>query len=152
MTPALATIPIDARRLFQNAQVESDMREVCGMTGPVIGPRIFNGEEVGKGDWPWVVAIFIDEASRTGFTCGGTIISAQTVLTAGHCIKLRSGKTYKSGELFVVAAIHNVKHYDVETSVVNRVTKAEIHSDFDHTLSSTYDADIAVLILQDRFT
>lgn len=147
----ISPIPIEAQRFFPNVKAENDLREVCGIKGPVVGARILNGDEVSKGDWPWIVAIFKDEPRRTGFTCGGTLVSAKTVITAAHCVRLKDGRTLKNHELYVVAGIHNVQHYDIESSVPNNVTNVYIHSDFDHTLNNDFDADIAVIIVENRF-
>jgi secreted trypsin-like serine protease len=43
--------------------------------------RITNGLTASRGQFPWQVALIINGASF----CGGSIISSQWVLTAGHC-------------------------------------------------------------------
>ena len=43
--------------------------------------RIVGGYEAVPGSWPWQAYL----KWRGGFTCGGTLISDQWVLSAGHC-------------------------------------------------------------------
>ena len=54
--------------------------------------RIVGGTNAMSGEFPWQIIMtrkFVDE--QTGYTmmemCGGTIISSQWILTAGHCVK-----------------------------------------------------------------
>ena len=56
----------------------------CGIEGPPESQsldRIVGGRESEAGQWPWMVALFIDDA----WFCGGSIISEEWVMTAGHC-------------------------------------------------------------------
>ena len=43
--------------------------------------RIVGGYEAVPGSWPWQAYL----KWQGGFTCGGTLISDQWVLSAGHC-------------------------------------------------------------------
>merc|ERR1719192_3050859 len=52
----------------------------CGIEGPP-GKRIVGGHEAEEHQWPWQVALFIDDA----WFCGGSIINDKWVLTAAHC-------------------------------------------------------------------
>ncbi|KAJ3649451.1 hypothetical protein Zmor_021192 [Zophobas morio] len=46
------------------------------------GPRIINGEQAAEGQFPWQVGLNVN-----GFWfCGGSIISEEWILTAGHCV------------------------------------------------------------------
>jgi len=49
--------------------------------------RITNGYPAARGQFPWQVALHVNNA----WFCGGSLISSQWVLTAGHCI----GTTYQ---------------------------------------------------------
>ncbi|XP_063286939.1 transmembrane protease serine 9-like [Pelobates fuscus] len=52
---------------------------VCG--SPVISSRIVGGVNAEYGEWPWQVLIKYNGA----FTCGGSLINNQWVLSAAHC-------------------------------------------------------------------
>jgi len=43
--------------------------------------RITGGSTAARGQFPWQVALIIDNA----WFCGGSVISSNWVLTAGHC-------------------------------------------------------------------
>ncbi|KAA0202995.1 hypothetical protein HAZT_HAZT010844 [Hyalella azteca] len=44
--------------------------------------RISGGQEAWPHSYPWMVALFIDDA----YFCGGSIIDDQWILTAAHCM------------------------------------------------------------------
>ena len=51
----------------------------CGLPGP--SERIVGGDEATPHQYPWMAALFIDDK----WFCGGSLISDQWVMTAGHC-------------------------------------------------------------------
>jgi len=59
-------------------------RAQCGEEGPPSPhTRIVGGEEAAQHQWPWQVAIHVNDA----FFCGGSIISESYILTAAHCLE-----------------------------------------------------------------
>ena len=52
-----------------------DAPDDCGKEGPPAekGGRIVGGEETGERQWPWMVAMFVDDA----WFCGGSLVSNQ---------------------------------------------------------------------------
>jgi len=89
-------------------KLKSDVADVeCGIEGPPIKrDRIVGGFEAEENQWPWEVALFIDDA----WFCGGSLISENYVLTAAHCV---DGASYFD----ILAGAHNVR----EPSEPNRV-------------------------------
>ncbi|XP_063076715.1 serine protease 33-like [Engraulis encrasicolus] len=46
---------------------------------------VVGGHDAERGSWPWMVYVYIMEGPMTQ-PCGGSVITDQWVLTAGHCI------------------------------------------------------------------
>merc|ERR1712045_598160 len=83
-----------------------NLADECGIEGPPSMDKIVGGFEATPNQWPWQVALFIDNA----WFCGGTLISENYVLTAAHCA---DGATYFD----IMAGAHNVR----ESSEPHRV-------------------------------
>ena len=93
----------------------------CGLPGPA--GRIVGGEEASPHQYPWMAALFIDDK----WFCGGSLISDQWVMTAGHCAD--GGKSLFFGKFFtkilflassvnVMLGAHNVRLETVEITIV----------------------------------
>lgn len=54
--------------------------------GPSISPRIIGGQEAAPHAYPYQVAIYVTFTGRKDF-CGGSLVSANYVLTAAHCVE-----------------------------------------------------------------
>uniref|UniRef100_A0A8C5Q513 Peptidase S1 domain-containing protein n=1 Tax=Leptobrachium leishanense TaxID=445787 RepID=A0A8C5Q513_9ANUR len=53
----------------------------CGF--PVISSRVVGGSDAVHGEWPWQALVQFEDR----FTCGGSLINEQWVLSAAHCVK-----------------------------------------------------------------
>ena len=61
------------------------------IAGPPSLDKIVGGDEAAENQFPWIVALFVDDA----WFCGGSLISENWVMTAAHCVevnKLQSAK------------------------------------------------------------
>jgi hypothetical protein len=101
-------------------------------------PRIVGGQEADPGEWPWQVALVPAGQTPGNQFCGGSIIAADWVLTAAHCVY-----TSDIGDLDVIAGIHDLV---TPEPGIRRVALAEIivHTGWD---DSTKDNDVALLRL-----
>ena len=52
-------------------------------------PRIVGGRDAESGEFPWQVSLRVKASGGFRHNCGGSILSANTVVTAGHCVHLR---------------------------------------------------------------
>src|ERR1700729_4084165 len=48
-------------------------------------PYIVGGSPASAGSFPWLAFVTYNAGGGTGFTCSGTVVSPNVVLTAGHC-------------------------------------------------------------------
>merc|ERR1719341_1618024 len=90
----------EARKSFSTKKgTNMDLKATCGIEGPPgVESKIVGGHEAQENQWPWQVALFIDDA----WFCGGALISENYVLTAAHCA---DGASYFD----VMAGAHNVR-------------------------------------------
>eukprot|EP00057_Strongylocentrotus_purpuratus_P011161 XP_011665635.1 PREDICTED: uncharacterized protein LOC585547 isoform X4 [Strongylocentrotus purpuratus] len=72
--------------------------EACGLRPALDIHRVTHGEDVtGLGEWPWQIALYRTSGS---FTCGGSVITPDWILTAAHCVdEPGSNYTIKAGSL-----------------------------------------------------
>merc|ERR1712001_148242 len=110
-----------------------DLAAECGIEGPPSKDRIVGGFEAEENQWPWQVALFIDDA----WFCGGSIISENYVLTAAHCA---DGASYFD----IMAGAHNVR----ASSEPNRV-EVTSYNGWTHPLWNSNDlsGDLALIEL-----
>jgi len=108
----------------------------CGEEGP--SKKIVGGEEATPNQWPWIVALFVDNA----WFCGGSLISENWVMTAAHCV---DGALYFD----ILAGAHNVR----ESSEPHRVEITSFNG-FTHESWDTSDLsnDIALIELPSPIT
>merc|ERR1711973_240016 len=115
-----------------------DLQAGCGIEGPPSKDRIVGGLEAEPNQWPWQVALFVDNA----WFCGGSLISENYVLTAAHCV---DGASYYD----IMAGAHNVR----ESSEPNRVEITSFngwyHPQWD---PNTLSNDIALIELPSPIT
>jgi secreted trypsin-like serine protease len=113
------------------------------VTGGPARPQIVGGEPAVAGAIPWQVALL----SGNSQFCGGTIIAANWVLTAAHCIE--GWPQYPiSGTLRVLAGTLSLNPPDVD-SQLRDVSRVIVHADYN---DQTYNNDIALLRLSTPLT
>ncbi len=102
--------------------------------------RIVNGEDViNPGTYPWQVILI----ANGRFTCGGTLISPEFIVTAAHCV-------YKNdaSDLQVILGRHNYTQANTEpTEQIRKVARTFIHPDFD---INVLNHDLALLKLESK--
>ena len=108
-------------------------------------PRIIGGSVVTAPDgWPWIVSI--RRSGETSNRCGGTVIAADLILTAAHCV-YDNGSLMAAGDLYVVAKQHALE--PLGTGEVLQVAKIVPHASFERV---TYGGDAALLFLRTATT
>lgn len=101
---------------------------------PLIQPRIYSGRSAKKGQFPYQVLV-ISEAALGIYSCGGSIISRDYILTAAHCVD----EVVKTPERISVYA---GTIYYITGGIKKRVSLVTIHPEY-----GDNNNDIAVLKL-----
>ncbi|KAM7357033.1 uncharacterized protein ACRADG_002550 [Cochliomyia hominivorax] len=115
------------------------VRNAAGITGRIKNPVYVDGDSE-FGEYPWHVAILKKDPKESIYACGATLIDAQHVITAAHCIKSQNGFDLRArlGEWDVN---HDVEFFPyIERDVVS----VHIHPEY---YAGTLDNDLAVLKL-----
>lgn len=60
----------------------------CGKRKNVHLPLITRGFGTREGDWPWHSGIWYTIDERRSYACGGSLITAEAVITAAHCLHI----------------------------------------------------------------
>lgn len=126
-----------------------DPNAVCGQRYAVtnISPFIVNGEETKRGDWPWMVAIYLNKPTGLSFNCGGSLVSARAVVSAAHCINTAT-KNYQASEVLLWLGRYSLTDWSEVGAVSSNVQYIYIHPDYKRQRES-YDADISILLMAD---
>ncbi|KAJ3649447.1 hypothetical protein Zmor_021189 [Zophobas morio] len=99
----------------------------------VKGPRIINGEQAAEGQFPWQVGLYIDGM----WFCGGSIISEEWILTAGHCVD-----GARSAEVITGST-------DIQSGESSTASQFILHEDYDEDLTAN---DIGLIKLDKPLT
>ncbi|KAM4700136.1 chymotrypsin-like elastase family member 1 [Discoglossus pictus] len=100
--------------------------------------RVVGGTNSAKNAWPWQITLQYLSGGSWYHTCGGTLIRANWVLTAAHCVD--RSNTYR-----VVVGDHNLYQNDGTEQYIS-VQKVLIHANW-NTNNVAAGYDIAVLRL-----
>nr|AID60365.1 trypsin-31 [Nilaparvata lugens] len=118
----------------------------CGVVNRVI-PLIVGGRKISFNRYPWLVLVNF----RNNYHCGGTLISSQHVLTAGHCVSFDDEEAVTPEHLSVVLGAHNLLNDDEHSRIYRRVEAIKLHANFHG--DEVHDVhDIALLKLDKEVT
>jgi secreted trypsin-like serine protease len=132
-----ATPTAPRTKSFEFKKGNKSFSEECGLENPNgIADRIVGGHEAAHHEWPWQVALFVDDA----WFCGGSLISDEWVMTAAHCAE-------GAGYFDVMAGAHNVRDSSEPHRIEITSFEGQTHPDWDP--SSLY-ADIALVHLPEK--
>jgi len=112
----------------------------CGLPSipPDTSSSIIGGKDAIPYSWPWQVALFYGS-----FTCSGTLISNQWVMTAGHCAKSRSASKFQ----LKLGVVNRTKN-DESGEQILTVSEVHVHPKFQSVGSDGVPVwDIALLKL-----
>jgi secreted trypsin-like serine protease len=121
---------------FINAQEQT---RVCGTMQSFFATdsRIVGGERASDFAWPWQVYITLNGR----FTCGGTLIDRQHVVTGAHCI---IGQSENADDYMVRVGAHNMVSRGYYSGTVYKVSSIYVHPNY---VSAENGYDIAIIRL-----
>jgi secreted trypsin-like serine protease len=103
-----------------------------------LGPLIVGGEAAAPGELPWQVLV-----SPAGNLCGGSLIDAEWVLTAAHCVVDDFQNPLDPSEVQVGVGEYDLNGLDDNEQVID-VDQVIVHPGYD---ANIFDNDIALLHL-----
>lgn len=108
-----------------------------GKDGPT-GPEIVGGQPADPGEYPWQALVL-----PGGFLCGGSLIHAQWVVTAAHCMYDQNGNLFTPGQISVRLGKYHLYTTD-STEQIRSVAQVIVHPSYN---PNTNNNDIALLKL-----
>lgn len=101
---------------------------------------VINGRAATEGELPFMAAI---QTAEDGFTfCGGSVISGEWILTAGHCVHDAENEVYEPKALQVVTGRTDLRNKGAGEVIA--VSEIVLHPDFD---LASLSHDVALLRL-----
>ncbi len=136
-------VPRDVGKKVERTLVSKNYQSIKGAAkakGGTVQPFIVGGSDAVAGEYPWMTALlfsFEPDGFQAQF-CGGTLIRADLVVTAAHCV---DGLTDPS-QIDVAVGAYNLSDITAQERIP--ILGIFIHPDYD---SVAVDNDIAVLKL-----
>jgi secreted trypsin-like serine protease len=113
-----------------------------------VAPEIVGGQEATPGEWPWQVALVVKGSTNlfNGQFCGGSLVAAQWVVTAAHCVYDNYGQI--DNNIDIVAGVHDLTNPQAGYQQINALQIIP-HPNYN---ANTSDFDIALIKLKTPVT
>jgi len=134
--------------------LENQSAVKCGLpaTKPDTTTSIVGGVDAIPYSWPWQVALFRRDRGYEYQFCGGTLISNEWILSAGHCFY---GPNHTPDEYYVKLGVFNKTYDDEPGEVVLNISAFHMHPKFEfvrETGTPIYDVSLVKLKTPVQFT
>ena len=127
--------PTNGEYLFEN--------EKCGKTN--FRSTIANGNEVERGQMPWMVRNTITRSDGLTRLCSGAIVAKDLILTAAHCVEDATSVQVSAGRV-----VYSPSRFDGPMERIITTTDIHQHPGYNHS-ARDFRHDIAVLKLPTPF-
>ncbi|KAL1442243.1 hypothetical protein MTO96_007863 [Rhipicephalus appendiculatus] len=107
----------------------------CGESEPV--GRVYNGKPIGRESVPWIVHLEIHYGSLGTYFCGGSVITRNVIMSAGHCMFVGNRLPERVNVWF-----YSTRDFD-GTPV--RASKVVVHPRFKYEADIVYDISLLML-------
>lgn len=118
----------------------------CGRSSTKFNLLVAGGMNASRGQWPWLVAIFVVKKNFE-FQCAGTLITNKHIITAAHCL-LIDNINLPASTLLVSLGRYRLREWSEEGSVNREIAAYQLHPNYDK--GGNADADLAVLSLREK--
>lgn len=96
---------------------------------PGASASIVGGTTALSEEWPWAAFVLAADKKGEGFSCSGTVISPNLVLTAGHCVEdIETGRKTPAAQYLVVTGSSDIR--DPALRQVSKVSRTIINPGF----------------------
>jgi secreted trypsin-like serine protease len=105
--------------------------------------RIVGGEATSQHEWPWQIALFLRAGGREFYTCGGSLIAPNWVLSAAHCFQAETSKN--PDDWTVASNVGKLSYVGLPAgATTRRVKRVVVNERYD---TNTHENDVALLEL-----
>lgn len=95
--------------------------------------------------------MYVNKPPNLSFICGGSLVNTKSVVTAAHCVRTTNGD-HRPSDIVLWLGRHNLGNWNEAGAISSNVERVMVHPDFRRYSSESYDADIAILIMQRQVT
>ncbi|CAL1294937.1 unnamed protein product [Larinioides sclopetarius] len=119
------------------SDIEPVCSNECGRKSIYPNSSVILGTKTIPGEWPWTVAIVVNEKDRIRFYCSGVLLNRNTILTVAHCVERKS-------DYILYFGLFHLNFEDKDEYVEERTrSRIIIHPNFSR---KAFDNDIALVI------
>lgn len=104
---------------------------------------IVGGTTASSEEWPWAAFVLAADRKGEGFSCTGTVVAPNLILTAGHCVEdIATGRKTPASEYVIVTGSSDVR--DEDTRQLSKVSRTIVYPNFNR---FKVHGDAALLVL-----
>ncbi|KAL0993624.1 hypothetical protein UPYG_G00110710 [Umbra pygmaea] len=102
--------------------------EAAGRNVPRFRSSIVGGEDAPKGSWPWMASLTIS-VGYDSYSCGGSLLNEQWVLTAAHCVVLNEDIVLEDS--YIHLGVHSLQELEDPDVIVRSMSDIIPHPEYE---------------------